>query len=344
MKKIVTSLVLLSYILCAAGADNVLDCSSSFYGLAVDGTALSNSVGNAGFISAAAPLQLSFRSHHFHHRQLQLTITDLSLPASHPIYIGAWQPSNGTSLAWPIEARAHIKAHRVYQVEITALDAGNRSCSLQGVFRTPLTTWQAQWISYSNAVPKNECDTLYGNVSTPRLRSVFTVPARQGASLQSATLQITGLGWYVAEVNGKRVGASQLDPAWTSYNRTILYSAYDVLQLLNSPGQASAIGITLGRGWWNPVQIHLFGRFDLYRTMTTGPERALVQLDVVYSDNSSWQYVSESQSGQWTCSRSGPIRGNSVYFGEVRLGGSAQGILSEDQSWDDLALLAPHHF
>jgi len=125
------------------------------------------------------------------------------------------------------------------------------------------------------------------------------------------------LGWYVAEINGQRVGHRQLDPALSLYNRTIFFTSYDVLSLLNGISQPNALGITLGRGWWNPVQIHIFGSFDLYRQMTTGPERLLLQLDVTYSDHTLWQLVSDSTSGYWTCSRSGPIRGNSVYLGEV---------------------------
>jgi alpha-L-rhamnosidase len=190
-------------------------------------------------------------------------------------------------------------------------------------FRTALlynqSHWDnAQWIAPDSHVPRNECETLHGNVSTPQLRREFTLPVRNdNVGIARASLYVCGLGWGVTEINGRRVGSRELDPALSLYNRTVFYSAYDVLDLLAAPGQANALGVTLGRGWWNPVQIHLFGHFDLYREMAVGPERLLLQLDVIYADNSTWQLTSEADSQAWQCRRGGPILGNSVYFGEV---------------------------
>ena len=43
-----------------------------------------------------------------------------------------------------------------------------------------------------------------------------------------ATLSICGLGQHAVSINGQAVSASFLDPGWTDYRKTILYSTYDV--------------------------------------------------------------------------------------------------------------------
>ena len=125
--------------------------------------------------------------------------------------------------------------------------------TVKNYFRTTIDAWKAQWISVENVVPRNECDTMYGNVTTPRFRRAFTVSSK--SSMASAVLSISGLGWYTVEINGKRVGNKELDPALSLYNRTVFFSSYDVLELLNNVGKENVVGVTLGRGWWNPVQV-----------------------------------------------------------------------------------------
>jgi hypothetical protein len=47
-----------------------------------------------------------------------------------------------------------------------------------------------------------------------------------------ARVFISGVGYYELFVNGQRVGDSQLDPGWTTYNKRVLYNVYDVTSLL----------------------------------------------------------------------------------------------------------------
>ena len=55
------------------------------------------------------------------------------------------------------------------------------------------------------------------------------------------------------------MGDSYLDPGWTAYNKTVLFSVYDVTAMLQQRDE-HALGVTLGNGWWNPLPLRMWGR------------------------------------------------------------------------------------
>ena len=63
-------------------------------------------------------------------------------------------------------------------------------------------------------------------------------------SITSARLYATALGLYEMRINGARVGDHVLDPAFTDYMRRVLYSTYDVTDLVRS-GE-NVVGVMLG--------------------------------------------------------------------------------------------------
>lgn len=64
----------------------------------------------------------------------------------------------------------------------------------------------------------------------------------------AATLKITALGLYKAEINGARVGDAYLTPGWTSYNKMLQVQTYDVSALLRA-GE-NEIVLTVAQGWY----------------------------------------------------------------------------------------------
>jgi alpha-L-rhamnosidase len=64
----------------------------------------------------------------------------------------------------------------------------------------------------------------------------------------SARLYITSFGIFRALINGKRVGADELTPGWTSYRDRLGYLTYDVGDLLQAG--SNSIEIWLGDGWY----------------------------------------------------------------------------------------------
>ena len=101
--------------------------------------------------------------------------------------------------------------------------------------------------------------------------------------VKQAFLYVTGLGQFVASLNGKKVGNHEIDPAWTDYDHTVSYVTFDVTQSIVTG--ANAIGVMLGAGWLN-------ARDDM-SIRPFGVMRMLAQLHVVYSDGTTMELVSD---------------------------------------------------
>ena len=131
--------------------------------------------------------------------------------------------------------------------------------------------WKGEWIGGAN-----------------QLRTEFNL----AGPVMRARATIAGVGYYELHINGARIGSSVLDPAWTTYEKRVLYATYDVTPYVQSG--ANAIGVMLGQGWF--------------------ASRALrFQLDVELADGRHFQVQSNTS---WKA-RNGPVVSDSVYNGEV---------------------------
>ncbi len=166
--------------------------------------------------------------------------------------------------------------------------------------------WKATWLNDGKANPTADQD-FYKEDPAPLFRKEVHV-AKQ---VKHARLYITGLGYYEATVNGKRVGDHVLDPGWTKFDKRVLYSTYDVTHLLAKG--ANCMGVTLGNGWYNPLPLRMWGHLDLREHLAVGRPRFISQLHIEYADGSVETVVSDPS---WKVS-DGPMRRNSIYLGEV---------------------------
>jgi alpha-L-rhamnosidase len=117
-------------------------------------------------------------------------------------------------------------------------------------------------------------------------------------------------GYYEAYMNGRKVGDHVLDPGWTTYKKQALYVTYDLTPLLQN-GQ-NTIGFMLGNGWWNPLPMRLFGRFNLRDVQQTGRPCLKAQVLLRFTDGSQ-EWISTDESWQ---TATGPVVRNNVYLGE----------------------------
>ena len=67
-----------------------------------------------------------------------------------------------------------------------------------------------------------------------------------GQKVKQARAYICGLGWYELRINGQKAGDSELDPGQTDYDKSALYSTFDVTNLLRRGD--NAVGVMLGNG------------------------------------------------------------------------------------------------
>ena len=129
----------------------------------------------------------------------------------------------------------------------------------------------------------------------PDLKPSATIQLRKEFALEKeirrAVIYVCGLGFYELSLNGQKVGDRVLDPGWTNYRKTCLYTAYDVTAQL-ARGR-NAIGVMLGNGMYNVPG----GRYVKF-TGTFGPPKVILQLYVEHADGTSTVVVTDDSPGR----------------------------------------------
>ncbi len=162
--------------------------------------------------------------------------------------------------------------------------------------------WRAQWIEDGKSITD-----FYADDPAPLFRKEFAVRSQ----IARARLYVTGLGYHEASLNGRRVGDHVLEPGWTEVDKRVSYSVYDVTRAL--PTGRNCLGVMLGNGWYNPLPLKLFGRFNLREHLEIGRPRLIAHLRIEYRDGSVEVIGSDPT---WKVGK-GPIVRNNIYLGEV---------------------------
>ncbi len=174
--------------------------------------------------------------------------------------------------------------------------------------------WKAKWISAPRVFNWNKRGETIMHLSktapplhdepSPLFRKEFNVDRK----LKSAKIYITGLGYYELYINGEKVGDHILDPAFTNYDKRVLYLTYDIKKFLKEG--MNAIGVMLGNGWYNMITRAVWS-FD--RAPWKDDPVLLCQIELNFEDGSKKIIVSDSN---WKCAP-GPITFNSIRQGET---------------------------
>lgn len=165
------------------------------------------------------------------------------------------------------------------------------------------TDWKAQWICDGSKAPEKTED-FYKDDPAPLYRKTFLIKK----AVKEARLYITGLGYYEASINGKRIDDRVLDPGWTNYGKTVLYSTYDITKFLKDGN--NCLGVILGNGFFNPLPMKIFTqqRDFLY----IGRPCLKAQLRITYTNGFIETIISDTS---WKMNH-GPVLRNNVYIGE----------------------------
>ena len=130
------------------------------------------------------------------------------------------------------------------------------------------------------------------------------------ADVALAVVSVTGLGYYELRLNGRKVGDHVLDPGWTDYDKSVLYSSYDVTEALRNG--KNALALMLGNGRYNPPK-EMVDRSPIpLRTFATAPV-GIVQVTIRYTNGRKDVVVSD---GSWRVA-DGPIVANDIWDGET---------------------------
>jgi len=165
--------------------------------------------------------------------------------------------------------------------------------------------WKASWVSDGSKQFERDED-FYKDDRMPLFRKSFSISKK----IESARLYISGLGYYEAYLNGKKIGNHVLDPGWTTYSKEVLYVVHDVTSLIRNGNNVS--GIMLGNGWYNPLPLRLFSRFNLRDVQETGRPCVKAEIHIRYADGSVEKILTDNS---WDTA-AGPIVRNNVYLGE----------------------------
>ena len=135
----------------------------------------------------------------------------------------------------------------------------------------------------------------------PLLRREFDV----SKPIRRAIVSICGLGQYELSLNGVKVGDHVLDPGWTDYRRTCLYSTYDVTDMVRNG--KNCLAAMLGNGMY-----HERGERYWKFIGSFGSPKMILHLRLDFTDGTMLQVVSN---GEWRVAP-GPITLSSIFGGE----------------------------
>ncbi|MFJ2891089.1 family 78 glycoside hydrolase catalytic domain [Streptomyces sp. NPDC087305] len=155
-------------------------------------------------------------------------------------------------------------------------------------------------ISDGRLEPRGDPTLLDAEPNAPMLRRAFSL---DGKKVATARAYVFGLGFYELHLNGAKVGDQVLAPASTPYDKRDLYTTYDVTDDLRSG--ANTVGLWLGNGYDE--------RFSPYGFRWTGPQQAVMLLDITYADGHR-QTITTDNKWSWS---TGPITSNGIYAGET---------------------------
>lgn len=223
----------------------------------------------------------------------------------------------GTSSNWTKAARQDVTDHLTPGANVLALAATNQGAGAAGVIarlrisftsgeslvvdtgasamaaNTAVSGWQAP--GFDDSTWTRALDLGAYGIS-PWKQGVTVAPPAQVAGpllrkefmadgpVVRARAYITGLGNYSLHINGQKVGDRLLDPAYTQYDKTVLYATYDVTS-----------DIQAGR---NAIAVELAPGFYYYNT-----PKLLMQLVINYADGTSTTITTDNT---WQIDTSGP--------------------------------------
>ena len=157
------------------------------------------------------------------------------------------------------------------------------------------------WQTYTGRQPSWADNRL----NVPYLGRTFALSDK---TVTRARLYATGLGVFTMRLNGQSVTDNKLEPGESEYEKTLLYSTYDVTPLLHQGANTLLAQVS---GGIYDVQT-LSGRFSKGEIKNHGTQALLAELHIDYSDGSHDTLRTDTT---WHCAPS-PTLGSNWWGGE----------------------------
>lgn len=174
------------------------------------------------------------------------------------------------------------------------------------------------------------CHPAYQKRSSP----LFISDVNISEKVKKCRAYFCGLGYGELYVNGHKTDDSLLDPAWTDYNRRILYRTYDITESVREG--ANRLRIVLGDGWM--AHNHQYFETSRKPPLPWYHEPCfLLNLRVEYEDGSVETFAPDQNNCRANFSE---ITSQNLFDGEIydavrakELQASESGDLTEDNGW-----------
>ena len=153
--------------------------------------------------------------------------------------------------------------------------------------------WQADWISDSEDIVLKPA---------PFFRKEFNIDKE----VVSARAYIASAGLHELYINGKKLGDARLTPAYTRFDKRILYITHDITALIK---KENAVGVLLGNGWYNHQSTAVW---DFHKAPWRAHPKFMMEVHLTYKDGTK-EIIPTST--DWRTSLSHVIF-NSIYTGE----------------------------
>lgn len=194
---------------------------------------------------------------------------------------------------------AELLPSKQYNWSITVYDDNKDGITKKSIFTTGKLSekWSGRWISACFHKKPDE------SLDAPYLRKKFLLDEH----IKSARLYICSPGYFDSYINGVNISDEVLSTPYTAYDKTLLYSSYNVTKMLKT-GE-NVLGALIGNGWYN-----CFTR-DVWNSRETSWRhipKLIAELHVEYKTGVKEVINTDSS---WKCSKS-PITFNGIRNGE----------------------------
>ncbi len=238
-------------------------------------------------------------------RSIQVASTREGLGSDAPDCWQSGEVASSRSFGVPYEGKPLESSKRYYwraTVRWRGLDGAGKEASGEdsacGEFVTgvmPGDEWGAKWIT-SQRTDADPLPILFRNFKLDQPKE----------NVAEAILHVCGLGQQIVSVNSLRVGdRTSIDPGWTNYKKSCLYTTFDVKKELTT-GDEPSISVVLGNGMYNVPG----GRYVKF-SGSFGLPKAIAKLTIRYQDGSTQTVVTDKT---WQTTPS-PVVFSCVYGG-----------------------------
>ncbi|WP_249274435.1 family 78 glycoside hydrolase catalytic domain [Candidatus Enterococcus clewellii] len=129
-------------------------------------------------------------------------------------------------------------------------------------------------------------------------------------TIESAFIDICGLGYYTLRINGQRVSDAYLNSDVTSYDQRVYYDTYQIESFLTEG--TNEFTVELANGWYNPAPILILGKYNIRKQLSIGKPTMICDIQLT-TTNQSIHILSDAE---WESS-CGQFLQNNLFVGEV---------------------------